>query len=450
VGLGNRGNGVAVFNINGTRIGNGSVSGANVIAYNDGNGVLVEGPSLAPGTTPVASATTLITANSIYGNRRLGIDLSPSAEGVTPNDPRDADSGPNGLQNHPIITEAVLNATNSSVQVRYMLLSEPGKNYRVEFFASPLPDAAGYGEGRTYLGSASASGDANGTAAGAFTAPLPPGSGLYFTATAAQVNTNVTSEFSPAVRGTPPADPPRPQDLAAVVDRRVFYNNSAFDGEDHARDLAAVAPDKQALLPGETASFKNVTSYDKGINGIVLTLFSSTLGRPALTADDFEFKVGSGAAGAEWAAGPAPDAVAMVPVPGPNSVYTLTWPNGAVRNTWLRVTVKANATTGLAAPDVFYFGNLVAETGDASTPTRVSAADMGGTKGHFNTEASIGSRYDFNRDGTINASDLVAVRSNYGRSLAPLAVPVPVANPNGTRSEPVDPGAEPITAQVLG
>ena len=52
--------------------------------------------------------------------------------------------------------------------------------------------------------------------------------------------------------------------------RHVFYNNSAFDGNDpraNADDDLAVAPDKQALLPGQTATFVNYTSYGGGING---------------------------------------------------------------------------------------------------------------------------------------------------------------------------------------
>jgi hypothetical protein len=54
---------------------------------------------------------------------------------------------------------------------------------------------------------------------------------------------------------------------------------------------------------------------------------------------------------------------------------TFTWPDGQIRNTWLRVTVFANDHTALAAPDVFYFGNAVGETGNRAGDTRVNAAD---------------------------------------------------------------------------
>ena len=46
--------------------------------------------------------TNTVRGNSIHDNTFLGIDLS--GDGVTPNDPLDADSGPNDLQNFPVIT----------------------------------------------------------------------------------------------------------------------------------------------------------------------------------------------------------------------------------------------------------------------------------------------------------------------------------------------------------
>jgi CSLREA domain-containing protein len=49
-----------------------------------------------------------ITRNSTYANGRLGIDLNgypnDAPDGVTPNDPGDADTGPNDLLNFPVIT----------------------------------------------------------------------------------------------------------------------------------------------------------------------------------------------------------------------------------------------------------------------------------------------------------------------------------------------------------
>ena len=60
---------------------------------------------------------------------------------------------------------------------------------------------------------------------------------------------------------------------ASVVGRYVFYNNSAFDGNDPAigaADDAAIAPDKTPLFMGQVASFDNYTSYSRGINGVMI------------------------------------------------------------------------------------------------------------------------------------------------------------------------------------
>jgi hypothetical protein len=79
-----------------------------------------------------------------------------------------------------------------------------------------------------------------------------------------------------------------------VTGRQVFYNNSAFDRRNpavNAADLAAVAPDKRALLPGEFWTLANVTTYTKGINGILIELAGAT--PAALTADDFVLTLGA-------------------------------------------------------------------------------------------------------------------------------------------------------------
>lgn len=47
---------------------------------------------------------------------------------------------------------------------------------------------------------------------------------------------------------------------ATIVGRGIFYNNWAFDGNDPAPNVLddlAIATDKSALLPGETATFAN-------------------------------------------------------------------------------------------------------------------------------------------------------------------------------------------------
>ena len=100
----------------------------------------------------------VISRNSIFGDARLGITTNSTLSldgsgGVSfPNvtqDPLDADAGPNGLQNIPLLLSAVAAGANTSVHVR--LTTAANTTYHVEFFSNPAPGAFGYGEGETYL-----------------------------------------------------------------------------------------------------------------------------------------------------------------------------------------------------------------------------------------------------------------------------------------------------------
>ena len=89
-----------------------------------------------------------------------------------------------------------------------------------------------------------------------------------------------------------------------------------------------------------------------------------------------------------------------------------------MRNGWLEVAVKPGARTGLGTPDVFYFGNLVAETGNSSTTFAVTGADVLATRAAVGRPSGIAGRFDFNRDGRVNAIDVALVRAAAGRTLA--------------------------------
>jgi hypothetical protein len=222
---------------------------------------------------------------------------------------------------------------------------------------------------------------------------------------------------------------------AVAAGRYVFYNNSAYDGGNAAitfGDGIAIAPDKQALRPGETASFSNVTSYSRGLNGIIVDLAGLPASRTPTLAD-FDFRVGTGGDSAAWPAAPAPSGFLFLR--GGGSINNtaldrvfLTWADGAIRDRWLQVTVKANDNTRLAAPDVFYFGNLAGETGDRPAALAVSAMDLARTlRATSSSPAGLTSRFDFNRDRKVNALDRVIVRQAMLKSLAALTAP-PVAS----------------------
>src|SRR5439155_14509050 len=80
----------------------------------------------------------------------LGIDLGPLTDGANPadvtlNDAGDADTGPNNLQNFPVLDTATFAAGNLTVTG----FARPGS--LIEFFVA-APDPTGFGEGRVFIG----------------------------------------------------------------------------------------------------------------------------------------------------------------------------------------------------------------------------------------------------------------------------------------------------------
>jgi len=214
----------------------------------------------------------------------------------------------------------------------------------------------------------------------------------------------------------------------AVVDRHVFYNNSAFDGNQPdagQTDDAAIATDKAALLPGQTADFANYTNYSRGINGLMVDVVAL----PAdgtLDATDFIFRTGNGdlESFTELTTAPLVNVREGAGSEGADRV-TLTWPGGAILNQWLEVTMLANADTGLLEDDVFYFGNAVAETGNVNGDTKVTTTDMLLARNNphsFLDPAAIDLPYDFNRDGRVNTTDVLLARNNQTTFLSALSL----------------------------
>jgi len=205
--------------------------------------------------------------------------------------------------------------------------------------------------------------------------------------------------------------------VVEVVGRYLFYNNSVYDDNDPAatvEDDAAVAIDKQPLLPGQPAGFANYTSYHRGINGLIIDV--DDLPHDVDLGAAFGFKVGNDVDTAGWIDAPQPESVSVRwgNGHGEHDSVTIIWPDGAVRNQWLEVTVSADAT-GLAEDDVFYFGNAVAETGNSPTDARVTTIDLllaRNNRALFLPPPGIVSAYDFNRDGRVNATDVLLARNH--------------------------------------
>ena len=165
----------------------GNLIRSNRIAFNGGNGI-----SLAP----TAGSGNAIRANSIFDNGALGIDLGN--DGPTLNDADDVDNGPNGLQNFPTIAQAFSDGL-SMTRVQAFLNGPADAVTTIDFFLNTEADASGYGEGRTYLGSTTATNDAAGQAEVTVTFPRPA-KPTHFVTTTAIASSGDASEFSAAVR----------------------------------------------------------------------------------------------------------------------------------------------------------------------------------------------------------------------------------------------------------
>jgi len=194
--LGNTFYGVAVdAAATNTLIGGTAPGEGNVIAFNGSFG----------GVYVTDNSSVGILGNKIFANAGLGIDLDPTPvmdvttdipDGVTPNDVGDADTGPNNLQNFPIIASAISDGTNTTVSGT--LNSTANTTFRVEFFANSALDSTSFGEGEQFLGFTTVTTDASGNVS--FTETIPTGVpvGQLITATVTDSDNN-TSEFSAGV-----------------------------------------------------------------------------------------------------------------------------------------------------------------------------------------------------------------------------------------------------------
>jgi len=155
----------------------------NTISFNGGAGISVS-----------AGTDNAVLGNSIFSNTGLGIDLGTT--GVTTNDFGDLDAGANNLQNFPILSAA--RNIGASTLLEGTLNSRSNTSFRIEFFSNTNCHSSGFGQGRTFLNSTTATTDPSGNATFSFNYPVPIPAGQFITATATDPNNN-TSEFSPCV-----------------------------------------------------------------------------------------------------------------------------------------------------------------------------------------------------------------------------------------------------------
>ena len=188
-------------------VGGTAANARNIIAF---NGTMCGAPNFigvsVSGDTSINNA---ILGNSIFSNGGLGIDLIVNGEGacgITANHHCDNVTGPNHLQNYPVITSVFSGAGNTVIQGS--LDAASNTTFRIEFFDNPQCDSSGNGEGQTFIGSTNVMTDGNCNAPINVSLPVNVQPGHVLTATATDPNNN-TSEFS-ACRIVLPQPTPTP------------------------------------------------------------------------------------------------------------------------------------------------------------------------------------------------------------------------------------------------
>ena len=158
-------------------------------------GISRDGTAAIPnGTDGVAikdGAGNAIRSNRIDANGGLGIDIG--RDGVTFNHQGDI-AGPNNYQNYPVLTLAT--SDGSTTRVKGTLASTINTGFNIEIFASPICDPTAFGEGRTFLGAFPVTTDSSGEASFDQTFPTARVEGEGVSATATNLSSNDTSEFS--------------------------------------------------------------------------------------------------------------------------------------------------------------------------------------------------------------------------------------------------------------
>lgn len=254
----------------------------NVIAFSR----FVPSSDTATGIIIYGGINTTIVGNSIHSNEALGIDLGK--DGLTTNDACDFDFNfgtNNNLQNYPVLTSA--ESGGGTTTIVGTLNSSPSASFTLHFYANTTCDASGYGEGQTYLGSATVNADANCGASFTATLQTTVAGGQVVTATATDPSGN-TSEFSACMTVTP--------------------SNSAPDSVDDATTTNENTPVMIGVLANDTdpdGDTLTISSFTQGASGSVTNNGDGTLTYTPNAgfsgADSFSYSIGDGHGGADSA-----------------------------------------------------------------------------------------------------------------------------------------------------
>jgi sialidase-1 len=206
--------------------------------------------------------------------------------------------------------------------------------------------------------------------------------------------------------------------------QHVYLPQFSGEGEkiDTSKSVARETEEPQPL------DLQHVINCSQGITGLILDLEHGLLPQ-GITADDFGFQVSPTGTfdqlvhpPTEWAVGPQPGSITAAPA-YPNRVC-IQWPEKSIMNRWLRVTVKANKSTGLVEPQVFYIGHLLGNLRPASEGAfSVSFQDITAIRAQIGQTAQVEHPADIDKNGSIGFTDIMALRANVGGRLTQITIP---------------------------
>lgn len=241
-------------------------------------------------------------------------------------------------------------------------------------------------------------------------------------------------------------------DDAAVVGSHVYHADSVFAASGVSQ---ALDPSKTLAKEGhhqQTLVFSNVINSSRGINGIVFDI-ENLPGQPQ--ADDFVFQMSPTGAydtsahpPSAWMSAPQPQSVTVLS--GSPDRVVIQWPNNAIANRWLRITILANSKTGLLEPEVYYIGHLTGETTGAENGLfTVTFADIGLVRMSVGTAVGVGSNSDIDKDGLVSFADIAATRNNVGQILPAISIPPAGSSGDGEGSVPLFAFPPPLSHTLL-
>ncbi len=224
-----------------------------------------------------------------------------------------------------------------------------------------------------------------------------------------------------------PGLPNVPQPSAQIVAQYVYHAGSSFDQPGNLQN--ALDTGKQLAKEGASSQqlgFNNLINSTRGINGLVFDIDNLP---GSLTASDFTFQMSPTGAFNEglnpvsaWELVPVSPAVTVLG--GSPSRVLITWPSNTIANRWLRVTVKANPNTGLAAPEVYYLGHLQGEsTEPSSSKFTVLVADILAIRAALTQTTTASSIVDLDKSGVVLVADILAARSQLTQELTQITIP---------------------------